>query len=258
VDVDAYLDRIHIKARPGSNYDGLRILQEAHLLTVPFENLDIVPLRRGIKLDEESLLEKIVLHHRGGFCYELNGGFAWLLKQQGYAVTYLNARVYSRDGRLGIEFDHLALLVGVAGQTDLWLADVGFGDSFVEPLILGEGEQTQGRRAYRLEKAGNGYIVWQRDDDQKWERLYFFDPIPRDFPADYQAACLYHSESSESHFTQQPIITRLTPEGRISLQKDRLITTTNGIRQETPLEPEEWPRLLKEHFGVVLQERTTT
>ena len=76
-------------------------------------------------------IEKIVVHNRGGFCYELNGGFAWLLRQLGFEVTYLNARVYSRDGRLGMEFDHLALLVSIAGSTDRWLADVGFGDSFV-------------------------------------------------------------------------------------------------------------------------------
>ena len=252
MDIDSYLRRIQLARRPVLSYDGLRTLQAAHLLAVPFENLDIVPLRRQIRLEEASLWDKIVVRHRGGFCYELNGAFAWLLKQLGFEVTYLNARVFSRDGTLGIDFDHLALLVGIAGRPDRWLADVGFGDSFVEPLALGEGEQEQGLRAYRLEKTSAGYVVWQRDYDQRWEQQYFFDLLPRSFPVEYEAACSYHSTSPRSSFTRQSTISLLRPNGRVTLQEDRLIITTNGVRQETPLEPGMWPRLLKEHFGVVL------
>lgn len=129
--------------------------------SVPFENLDI-GLKRPIRLDERSLWKKIVAEKRGGFCYELNGLFAWLLRQIGFEVTYLNARVFNGVGELGIEFDHLALLVQVVGESERWLADVGFGDSFIEPLNFEErGEQAQAPRAYRLEEIQNGYIVWQ-------------------------------------------------------------------------------------------------
>ena len=252
MDIGSYLARIGVTRRPEASYDGLRTLQEAHLLAVPFENLDIVPLHRQIRLDQESLLRKIVIQHRGGFCYELNGGFAWLLKQLGFEVTYLNARVFSRDGALGIDFDHLALLVGIASQPERWLADVGFGDSFVEPLVLRDGQQPQGLRAYRLESDGNGYVVWQREYHQSWQSLYFFDLLARDFPADYLAACSYHSESPRSHFTQRSTISLLTPNGRVTLQDDRLIITSDGLRRETPVDPNEWRRLLKERFGVVL------
>jgi len=67
-------------------------LHEAHLLAVPFENLDIV-LGRAIVLDEASLWTKIVDHHRGGFCYELNGLFALLLRALGFQVDLLSAAV---------------------------------------------------------------------------------------------------------------------------------------------------------------------
>ncbi|MEZ4718776.1 MAG: arylamine N-acetyltransferase [Caldilineaceae bacterium] len=51
-----------------------------------------------IELDEAWLLDKIVGRRRGGFCYELNGAFAWLLRQLGFHVDMLEAQVWSADG----------------------------------------------------------------------------------------------------------------------------------------------------------------
>lgn len=232
--------------------------------SVPFENLDI-GLKRPIQLSEEELWEKIIVLKRGGFCYELNGLFAWLLKQIGFDVTYLNARVFNREGNLSIEFDHLALLVKIPNQAGGWLADVGFGDSFNEPLSFAkDGEQVQGAalsgeaaskglRAYKLEQTPDGYITWQKNYDGSWERQYFFDLQPRNFPADYESACLYHQTSPESSFTRGSIISRATTDGRVSLEDGWLIVTTDGKREKIPIaNDEEYHALLKEHFGVVL------
>jgi N-hydroxyarylamine O-acetyltransferase len=220
---------------------------------VPFENLDI-GLKRPIKIDEESIWQKIIVQGRGGFCYELNGLFAWLLRQVGFDVTFLNARVFSHTGELGIDFDHLALLVKIPGQSTRWLADVGFGDSFNEPLGFDtEGEQSQGLRAYRLEQTPEGCISWQRNYDGSWERLYFFDLQPHRFPEEYEAACLYHQTSPNSSFTRGSIISRTTPAGRVSLEDGWLILTTNGRREKRPLVDQgEYQALLKEHFGIEL------
>ena len=166
-------------------------------------------------------------------------------------MTYLNARVYNREGELGIDFDHLALLVKIPGQSARWLADVGFGDSFNEPLNFEErGEQVQGLRAYRLEQTSDGYITWQKNYDGSWERHYFFDIQPHNFPADYEAACLYHQTSPESSFTRTSIISRATPDGRVSLEDGQLILTRNGQREVRPIASnEEYHALLREHFG---------
>src|SRR5687768_1153820 len=165
MDTTSYLMRIAYSEPIKPDVQTLRGLQLAHMLHVPFENLDI-GLGRPIRLSEEALWDKIVIQKRGGFCYELNGLFAWLLKEIGFDVTYLNARVYNQKGELGIDYDHLALLVGIPGQSTRWLTDVGFGDSFNEPLIFEErGEQVQGLRAYRLEQTSNGYIIWQKNYD---------------------------------------------------------------------------------------------
>jgi len=248
-----YLARIGYSGALKPDAQTLRGLHLAHMLNVPFENLDI-GLGRPIELTQEALWEKIVIRKRGGFCYELNGLFASLLKQLGFDVIYLNARVYDRQGQLGIEFDHLALLVQVPGQSGRWLADVGFGDSFNEPLDFEErGEQAQGLRAYRLEQAPTGFVTWQKNYDGTWERHYFFDLHPHKFPEEYEPACLYHQTSPESSFTRGSIISRATPEGRVSLEDGRLILTQNGERSERPIENNsEYQDLLKQHFDVRL------
>jgi N-hydroxyarylamine O-acetyltransferase len=223
------------------------------MFSVPFENLDI-GLGRPIRLTREALWEKLVVQQRGGFCYELNGLFAWLLQQLGFDVTHLNARVYNRQGQLGIDFDHLALLVSVPGQPGRWLVDVGFGDSFNEPLDFEErDEQAQGLRSYRLEQVANGFVIWQKNYDGTWQRQYYFDLQPHRFPEEYEAACLYHQTSPKSSFTRGSIISRATPDGRVSLEDGRLILTRNGQRTEQPiLDKTEYDALLKHYFDMAL------
>lgn len=253
MDAATYLRRIDYPGPVEPDTRTLRGLQTAHMRNIPFENLDI-GLKRPIRLDRQSLWNKIVINKRGGFCYELNGLFAWLLKQIGFEVTYLNARVFDRAGNLGIDFDHLALLVQVPGQSERWLADVGFGDSFNEPLSLEvDGEQPQGLRAYRLDQTLGGYVVWQKNYNGTWERHYFFDLQPHKFPEEYETGCLYHQTSPKSSFTRGSIISRATEDGRVSLEDDRLILTKDGQRMESPIVNEEEHRaLLREYFDVGL------
>jgi N-hydroxyarylamine O-acetyltransferase len=253
VDTLRYLSRIGYSEALKPDAQTLRGLHRAHMFGVAFENLDI-GLGRPIRLTEEALWDKIVVQKRGGFCYELNGLFAWLLRQLGFDVTYLNARVYNRQGKLGIDFDHLALLVKIPGQTGRWLADVGFGDSFNDALDFEEsGEQAQGLRAYRLEPVQNGFVTWQRNYDGTWERQYFFDLQSHKFPAEYEPACLYHQSSPNSSFTRGSIISRATPEGRVSLEAGRLILTQSGQRTEQIIaDTTEYNRLLKQYFGITL------
>lgn len=253
MDVQTYLTRIQYLMPIKPDAQTLQGLHLAHMQNVPFENLDI-GLKRPILLTEEALWNKIVVQKRGGFCYELNGLFAWLLKQIGFDVTYLNARVYNHEGELGIDFDHLALLVSIPNESARWLADVGFGDSFNEPLNFEERrEQVEGLRSYRLEHTADGYITWQKNYDGSWERQYFFDLQPRNFPVDYEPTCSYHQTSPESSFTRGSIISKATPDGRVSLEDGRLILTKNGQRSMRPLQGRDQYRiLLKEYFDITL------
>jgi len=140
MNVSAYLQRLNYTGPLIPTAITLRALMQAQLLAVPFENLDI-HLGQPIVPDESAFFQKIVERQRGGFCYELNGLFAALLPKLGFEVTLFSARVAGENGRFGPEFDHLTLLVQLEER---WLADVGFGECFREPLRLDEpGEQVQ-------------------------------------------------------------------------------------------------------------------
>src|SRR5688500_12747402 len=134
MDIDAYLERINYRGPLEPTAETLRGLQVAHLLAVPFENLSI-HAGEPIVLDDEALFDKVVARRRGGFCYELNGLFAALLRALGFEVEMLAAAVARSTGEFGRDFDHMTLLVNLKQR---WIADVGFGDSFIEPLLLDE------------------------------------------------------------------------------------------------------------------------
>src|SRR5690348_1505800 len=127
MDVEKYLARINYTGPRTPDEATLRALHVAHLRAVPFENLDI---GRGVPivLDLDRLYAKIVTRRRGGFCYELNGTFAELLRALGYSVELLSARVYTGT-QFSPEFDHLMLRVSGGQLAEPLLADVGFGQS---------------------------------------------------------------------------------------------------------------------------------
>jgi N-hydroxyarylamine O-acetyltransferase len=250
MDLPAYFDRIGYAGPAEPTLPTLRALHRAHLLAVPFENLDI-GLKRPIVLDEEKLVEKIVTRRRGGFCYEMNGVFAAALRQIGFRVTLLSARVPGQEGKLGPEFDHLTLRVDLEQPC---LADVGFGrEGFFEPLPLVEGvERTQRGVAYRLRRQDERWLAECRSGSQDWVLLYDFTLIPRQL-ADFAPMCRWHQSSPESHFTRGRMCSRLTPDGRLTLSGLKLIVTTKGEREERDLAgEEEFRAVLRERFGVVL------
>src|SRR5215210_4499277 len=91
-DIEAYLRRIGYEGERTPTADTLCRLHRAHMFAVPFENLDIYE-RLPLTLDIDGLAHKIVKRRRGGFCYELNGLFAELLRTLDFRVTMLGAQV---------------------------------------------------------------------------------------------------------------------------------------------------------------------
>jgi len=249
LNIKAYLERIDYHGSTAPSAATLRALQLAHLLTVPFENLSI-HAREPIVLEDEALFGKIVQRRRGGFCYEANGLFAALLRAIGFEVVMLSAEVARAEGGFSQPFDHMTLMVKLEQH---WLVDVGFGDSFLEPLLLDErSEQVQGNRAYSIVGDGSYLILIQRDETE-WKPQYRFNLQPYGYD-DFAEMCRYHQSSPQSHFTQGRICSRATAEGRITLSEMRLITTfQNGERHEQPLRSEEeYKAVLRKHFGIVM------
>ncbi|KAG9354932.1 hypothetical protein JZ751_001645 [Albula glossodonta] len=98
-----------------------------HVLSIPFENLSI-HCGEVITMDLESIYDKIVVGRRGGWCFENNLLFSWVLKEMGYSVTMLGSRVFnSSKGEFSPMESHLINKVIIDGTA--YIADVSFGTS---------------------------------------------------------------------------------------------------------------------------------
>ncbi|XP_061440244.1 Golgi-associated RAB2 interactor protein 3-like isoform X2 [Rhineura floridana] len=134
MDTGHYLQRIGYRGPTQPSLETLCHLHPCHLLSVPFESLGI-HCKELIVLDLPLLYDKIIRRHRGGFCFELNGLFLWLLQVLGFDAKAVAGRVQNRfTGRYGPPLDHMVILVQLDGQR--LLCDVGFGEGFMEPLEL--------------------------------------------------------------------------------------------------------------------------
>ena len=225
------------------------------MLTVPFENLDINQGNK-IVLDEDRIYEKIVIGGRGGFCYELNGLFCWLLRSLGFTVTMVSARVYmTRIDRFGPEFDHMGLLVDLEKT---YLVDVGFGDSFRKPIALPDGivEDISGR--YRVQTYGSSsdaYVLQKQENNNCWQHTYCFTTHPR-MISDFDEMCTFNQTSLESHFTQEIICTMATKNGRVSLSDNFLTITDGSSKKRTKVGfDKDFKHKLRDHFGIQLNHK---
>ena len=137
MDINQYLRRINYTGTLDPTLGVLSQLQLRHLLSVPFENLDI---HNKIEIDLDNLYNKIVTLRRGGFCYELNGLFYELLTETGFAVKRVSARVYNSTKDYSPEYDHMAIIGSIENTN--YLIDVGFGEFAFAPIPIELNKET--------------------------------------------------------------------------------------------------------------------
>ena len=256
-EAEEYLARIHYTGPIEPTIEALSKLQQCHLLSVPFENLSVFG-KEEIILSKGWLFDKIVRRHRGGFCYELNTVFSFLLAYFGFNYTFHAATVYRRmTGTLSPQFSHLVIVVNI--KDELWLSDVGFADAFWTPLRFTRGfreHQEQQSGTYRIRKDGENFIYEEKvkiivdecgleemaqeqcttPGDPNWASRYKFDLIPRN-TEDFRKMLIYHQEDPEAPFTNDRVCTMAKPWGRVTLSGSKLVTTTylgdNKVKKET-------------------------
>ncbi|MFI5584239.1 arylamine N-acetyltransferase [Amycolatopsis sp. NPDC051758] len=251
MDVDAYLARLGVAWPAAADLATLRHLQERHLAAVPFENLSI-HLGEPVELAEEALFAKIVRRRRGGFCYELNGLFAALLRELGYTASLRAAQVFRPDGTLGPPLDHAAIVVEL---DEPWLVDVGFGRFARHPVRLsGVDAQSDPDGEFLVLDAPHGDV----DVLMNGEPQYRLERRPRPL-SDFVPMAWWQSTSPESHFTKSLTCSRPTSQGRVTLSGDKLIETVEGVRHEVVLPTEAAIRMAyRVYFGLPLTRLPTS
>lgn len=248
--LERYLARIGYRGEVAPTIETLRGMHRAHFLHVPFENLNI---QRGVPIvvDPVANYEKIVERGRGGFCLELTGLFAWALREIGFRVDVIGARVMTPDGAFGEPMSHMTLVVHLEER---WIADVGFGGRVIQPLRMAEREpQIVGARRYVVANDGDHWFVSCHDPwlAPQAPRTYTFTLQPREFD-EFVPVCGWLQTSPDSNFTRGDVVSLGAENGRISYSPGRLILAEGESRVETEVTESELPELLKERFGICL------
>lgn len=222
-DLDAYLTRVAMPARPTLDSIGLGRLQHAHRLAIPFEDLDVV-LGRGIAIDSESVFAKLVTARRGGYCFEHNRLFLDALAELGFTARPLLARVWIAPSGVP-PLTHTFALVTIDGQE--WIADTGFGGSYTPVMPLTDGAEAQapdGAR-FRLDATEQGWLLLRDGDPMTtdgrgetggFQPQYSFT-LAEVFDADLALSNHWTSTAPASRFTQTVIASIVLPNGLASL-----------------------------------------
>lgn len=251
MNIDTYLARIGIGSRPeDTSPETLRALQAAHLTHVPYETMDII---RGVPftLETDALYDKIVTRQRGGYCFELNGLFSWLLRSLGFPVTEYFAR-FLRDSCPGVPMRrHRVLRVTASDGLD-YICDVGVGGVCpLTPLpFLLYAETAEPNGVWRIVADPlYGYVV-EEYKHGAFRPYYAFTTEPQ-HPIDFVTANFWCQQAPESPFRASPIAALQTLTGRKTLHGDEFRIFDGDRVEIIPAgDAENRDLLLAELFGI--------
>ncbi|WP_019517744.1 arylamine N-acetyltransferase family protein [Sphingomonas sp. Mn802worker] len=259
-DLDAYLTRIDLPARPTNDAEGLARVQRAHRLAIPFENLD-VRLGRGVAIDSASVFAKLVTARRGGYCFEHNRLFLDALAANGFTARPLLARVWLGASEVP-PLTHTLSLVTIAGEQ--WIADAGFGGSYAPVMRLADGETAEapdGARFMLARDAEHGWIL-SRDGDPAttdgrgagagWQRQYSFT-LDEAHDSDLAMGNHWASTAPASRFTNVTVVSIILPHGFATLtDRDYRRRAANTDSAAKITDPRVYRMRLSMMFGIDL------
>jgi arylamine N-acetyltransferase len=260
--LDAYLQRIGFGGTVNLNERTLNDIHEAHSFSVPYENLEIME-RKPLSLDIASLYNKIVTRGRGGYCFEINGLFSWLLKKLGFQpVEYFGRWLWNEPLKVPMKRHRISKVV-LSGTS--YICDVGVGTAtYVRPLIFEpEIVQTQCGYSFRILKDDLlGFLVQRASRDHDWENFFSFTE-ERALPIDFYYAHYYCTTHPDSMFLKNTMVHMPTKYGRntiadifdpvaaIRVREFRSTMPDGSVARFIPRTQEEYREALRECFGIV-------
>jgi len=240
-----YCKRIGFTGEAKADVATLSALMRSQLFTVPFENLD-VQAGKLVSIAPQDIVNKIVYHPRGGYCYEVNGLFAMALTELGIDYDLIGARpMFYPDRR---PKTHMVVLAKIAGEQ--YLCDVGFGNYGLRaPFPLSKINQPvqQDDDVFQLLCTDNKNYTLQALNDGEWVNQFGFDVYPHEL-LDFIPANFFNSKNPDTIFVQKLLVVKQTPQGRKILLDGRLKTIENGNTSIQDFSPEEIGDVLKSEF----------
>lgn len=249
MDKELYLTRFNASAKEPS-LENLTELQNLHLQHIPFENLDVIR-RVPIYLNLNTIFDKIVRNHRGGYCYELNGLFHALLNELGYSAHLVAATVLRPNGEWAKSHTHAAIIVHF---DEPFLIDVGFGANTPRlPIPLSGISQIDVSATYKIKHHQTQIfdLIYETASDERI--LYRFNSMKKEL-VDFHEGCVFNQIAKESTFTHKDIIALATPTGRVTLTDRTFSEHGNGDIKKSILSEEEKKHVLQKIFKICLSQ----
>jgi len=256
-----YLERIAYNGPLNVDLETLNGIHQHHLRAISYENLDVqlgIPLTTNV----QAAYHKIVALGRGGWCYEMNGVMGWALEEIGFDIMRISAGVNRNERGDAVVGSHLVLLTELDQP---YLVDVGFGDGFLLPVPLKEGEFSERGFVFKIEHLTDGY--WRLNNHQFGGAPNFdFKTEPAD-ESQLETVCQSLQTVEHSPFVMTLIAQRFVQDGyEVQVGRAGRKITSRGIETKVlnsaealqqrlqnafeinvPAVTALWPKVLKRH-----------
>ncbi|KAK2545685.1 arylamine N-acetyltransferase [Columba livia] len=278
MNIREYFARIsYNESHKDADLQTLTLIFQHHIRAIPFENLSM-HCGETIKLDLQSVYNKIVRKKRGGWCLETNYLLFWALQELGYDVCILGGKSYEpaeKTYKAGI--NHILLKVVIKGNS--YIADAGFGGPYQawQPLMLISGKDqpqipgifrfTEDNGTWYFEKVKRKHYIPEpsvplTDTPElgNIRKIYTFTLEPRDIN-DFQELNTYLQVTPDNLLQKKSICTLQTSEGLYALvgwtftETKYKYTEDLDLVQFTTLTDEEVEKTLKDKFNIVLENK---
>jgi N-hydroxyarylamine O-acetyltransferase len=254
LDLPAYLARIGYDGRLEPDYATLAGLLAAHMNAIHFENIDVL-LGRPIRLDVESLQQKIVRGRRGGYCFEQGTLFDAALRALGFKTTLRTARVTLVLAPDKAPRGHM--IVAVDLPEGGFIADPGLGGLGCRvPIPLDGAPAVDRGEANHIVFDGRRRMLKIESGERTVDA--WFSGLDEDNWVDFEVANHWFSTHPASPMRQRLMLRAMTPDGRVTVMNRNVTIRANGETASRQLEDRTaLRRLLQEVFGFDLPEAET-
>lgn len=245
-----YLQRIGYQGTLTADLPSLSGLVARHTQSIPFENLNAF-MSLPVDLSADSVMDKLVVEGRGGYCYEQNALFRDVLMSLGFEVIGLAARVrWGVPPEVQTPASHMLLILTLSDVK--YLVDVGFGVTTPSvPLRLDSRDvQVTAHGNYKITEE-QGYYELAFEQSRGWQTLYQFNLEPKQ-DADYKVFNWYVSTHPDSVFVRNLVAARIAGQYRYTLRNREFKRYQGGelLDVATLTTPEQVIVCLRKQFNI--------
>ena len=254
--IEQYLRKLQLNGfEPAVNLATLTKLQDAHLKYIPYENFDCLN-GKITSLKRHDMFNKVIMHNRGGICFELNGLYNWLLESLGFDVTSYSARFIDKMETYQLR-RHRVMCVALGEKR--YLTDVGVNsESPRVPLEIVEGLiQSDGISQYKFTRSEFwGWLLWQKERGKIWKRLFGFTEEPQ-IDKDFITASFWCDAHPDSPFIKSKKLSIFREDCNITIRSNYLKFYLGGrVKYRYKINTgAELKEILWEYFGINVEYR---